>query len=48
MVERDDDHFDLDDDFVAESNEEEQILDEVARLARAWFLRFLVPAAEPA
>lgn len=23
-------------------------LDEVARLARAWFLRFLVPAAEPA
>ena len=24
MMERDDDHFDLDDDFVAESNEEEQ------------------------
>lgn len=23
-------------------------LDEVARLARSWFLRFLVPAAEPA
>lgn len=27
MVERDDDHFDLDDDFVAESNEEEQHFD---------------------
>ena len=27
MMERDDDHFDLDDDFVAESNEEEQTFD---------------------
>ncbi len=27
MVERDDDHFDLDDDFVAESNEDEQQFD---------------------
>jgi hypothetical protein len=27
MMERDDDHFDLDDDFVAESNEEEQQFD---------------------
>jgi hypothetical protein len=27
MVERDDDHFDLDDDFVAETNEEEQHFD---------------------
>ena len=27
MMERDDDHFDLDDDFVAESNEEEQHFD---------------------
>ena len=27
MVERDDEHFDLDDDFVAESNEEEQNFD---------------------
>ena len=26
-MERDDDHFDLDDDFVAESNEEEQTFD---------------------
>ena len=27
MVERDDDHFDLDDDFVAEGNDEEQQFD---------------------
>lgn len=27
MVERDDDHFDLDDDFVAESNEDDQQFD---------------------
>ncbi len=33
MVERDDDHFDLDDDFVAESDEEqsyEKFIDQVA------------------
>lgn len=37
MVERDDDHFDLDDDFVAESDEVqsyEKFIDPVARRAR--------------
>jgi hypothetical protein len=37
MVERDDDHFDLDDEFVAESDEEpayEKFIDPVGRRAR--------------
>lgn len=37
MVERDDDHFDLDDDFVAESDEEQnfdRFIDRVDRRAR--------------
>ncbi|RPH46190.1 MAG: hypothetical protein EHM84_09060 [Lysobacterales bacterium] len=37
MVERDDDHFDLDDDFVAESDEDqsyEKFIDPTARRAR--------------
>jgi hypothetical protein len=37
MVERDDDHFDLDDDFVAETDEEQnydRFIDPVARRAR--------------
>ena len=35
MVERDDDHFDLDDDFVAESDEEEQNFDRFIDTRRA-------------
>lgn len=37
MVERDDDHFDIDDDFVAESDEEQnfdRFIDKVDRRAR--------------
>ncbi len=37
MVERDDDHFDIDDDFVAESDEDssyEKFIDQGARRAR--------------